>query len=77
MNLLANMDLKNTMIKILAKANFVIAFIYPQAKACGNSKACDNSYFYINFNWNAALAHSIINYQNPFGFSQNINKAII
>ena len=49
MNLLANMDLQNTKIKILAKANYEIKFIYSPAKAGGNS-------FFLNRN--VALAHS-------------------
>ena len=43
-NLLANMDLQNIKIEILAKANYGIVLIFPPAKAGGNSE--------VILNWN-------------------------
>jgi hypothetical protein len=48
------MDLQNIKVNILAKANYGVELMYPQAKACVDSKACGGS-----MNWNVALAHSI------------------
>jgi hypothetical protein len=42
------MDLQNIKVNILAKANYGVELMYPQAKACVDS-----------MNWNVALAHSI------------------
>jgi len=49
MSLLRNLDLRNLMDNFLAKANMEMNFIFPPAKARGNS-----------VNRNVALAHSIM-----------------
>lgn len=75
-SLLQNMDLRNIMDNILAKANDGSEFICPPSEDGGISDAG------ISINWNAELAHSILDggYSNrnaALAHSNKINNQII